>query len=370
MKLALKSFIIPASILTLLTGCHGNKDKEREPKATPKVEVTSPVVEGVTDYLTIPGTIQSNSKVDVVCRVNGRLLTKHFQPGDYVNKGQLLFSIESREYRDAVNQEKASLASARSQYDYALQHLTALKKAYEANAVAQITVLEAESALEQAKASVHTAEAALNEAQLQLSYCSITAPISGTISDTSYSVGSYISGSGEPVVLATIVNNDDLKVMFSVEESEYKQLPASDDSLYNSVPLKFREPMDRDYTARLYYKSPSIDTSTGLMSLMGKVNNPSSSLRDGMYCTISLPLGYNPHAILVLDASIGTDQLGKYLYVVSDSNKIVKQHITVGPLWQDTLRVVNSGIKTTDKYVVKALMSVREGEKVDPISLP
>ncbi len=360
--------IISAASILMATSC-GRKEKNTSSRPVPEIEVATPVTAGVTDFITIPGTVVSDSKVDVVCRVDGRLLTKHFNPGDRVSKGQLLFTMESTTYRDAVQRQTAALATARSQYDYAVRHAEALKKAYEADAVAKMQVLEAENAVTQAAASVKSAEAALNDARTQLGYCSITAPISGVISDTQFSSGSFISGEGNPTVMASIVNNDDLKVVFSIENSEYRSLPSSDDSLYNSLPLTFREPLESRYTARLSYKSPSVDSSTGLLTLQGRILNPSGELRDGMYCTISLPLGYNPEAILVKDASIGSDQLGKYLYVVSGSDKIVKRHIATGELWQDSMRVVKSGITPSERYVVKALLSVREGEKIHPVDV-
>lgn len=355
-----------AVLILALSSCGKKKDEEK-PAMIPEVEVASPVTDSVTLYQTIPGTVQSDSKVDVVCRVSGRLLSKHVRPGDKVSKGQVLYTIESTQYRDEVERQNAALATARSQYSYAVDHAEALRKAYKADAVAKMQVLEAESAVTQALASIHTAEAALNDARTQLGYCTITAPISGTISDTAFSTGSYINGSGAPVTVATIVNNNDLKVVFGIEESQYKALSPSDDSLYDAIPLTFREPLDKGYTARLYYKSPSVDPSTGLLTLQGVINNPSDDIRDGMYCTISLPMAFNPQAILVRDASIGTDQLGNFLYLVSDSGEVTKRHIETGQIWHDSLRVVNKGLSKDDRYVLKALLSVREGEKVRPV---
>ena len=86
-----------------------------------------------------------------------------------------------------------------------------------------------------------------------------------------------------------------------------------------------------------------------------------------MYVTISLPYGIDPKAVLVKDAAISTDQLGKYMYVVNDSNKVVYTPIEAGELYQDSLRGINKGIKSGDKYVTKALLTVRNGESVKPV---
>ena len=85
-----------------------------------------------------------------------------------------------------------------------------------------------------------------------------------------------------------------------------------------------------------------------------------------MYCTVNLPYGSEPEAILVKDASIGTDQLGKYMYVVNDSNKVVYTHIEVGDIYQDSMRLVTKGLKPNARYVTAALLKVRNGMKINP----
>ena len=96
------------------------------------------------------------------------------------------------------------------------------------------------------------------------------------------------------------------------------------------------------------------------------MKNIDNELKDGMYVTVSLPYGVNPKAVLVKDASIGTDQLGKYVYVVNDSNKVVYTPIKVGEVYQDSLRIVNEGLGPKDRYVTKALLKARDGMSVKP----
>jgi multidrug efflux pump subunit AcrA (membrane-fusion protein) len=103
------------------------------------------------------------------------------------------------------------------------------------------------------------------------------------------------------------------------------------------------------------------------MLLQAKVDNPYNELKNGMYTTVSLPYRNEPNAILVKDASIGTDQKGKYLYIVNDSNRVVYMPIEVGDIVNDTLRVIESGVKPGMKYVTKAMLKVRPGMTVKPI---
>ena len=139
-----------------------------------------------------------------------------------------------------------------------------------------------------------------------------------------------------------------------------------DHSLYRNVPIKFNQPLPHSYSADLYYQSPSINSSTGTLKLQGSIKNIDNELKDGMYVTVELPYGINPKAILIRDASIGTDQLGKYIYVINDSNKVVYTPIKTGELYQDSLRVVNEGLKPGEKYVTEALLTVRNGMTVKP----
>lgn len=137
--------------------------------------------------------------------------------------------------------------------------------------------------------------------------------------------------------------------------------------VYRQIPLSFTDSMTHSYTADLYYESPSVNQSTGTIELKGTVNNIDNELKDGMYVTVSLPYGRKSDAILVKDASIGTDQLGKYLYVVNDSNKVVYTPVEVGDIYQDSLRVITKGLRAGDKYVTKALLTVRNGEEISPV---
>ena len=115
------------------------------------------------------------------------------------------------------------------------------------------------------------------------------------------------------------------------------------------------------------YLAPDIRLSTGTLEVKAKVGNPYGELKAGMYVTVSLPSGFEPHAILVRDASIGTDQQGKFLYVVNDSDKVVYTPVKVGALVRDSMRIVNSGISPQTRYVTKALLKVKDGMKVKPI---
>ncbi len=357
-------------VLLNIISCKNSHSKHIEEEENPIVNVTTPVIDSIVLYKTYPGIISASSSAVVVGKVNGELLTQNYESGSFVNKGQVLFTIESSTYRDAVKQASASLATAKSELEYAASNYAALKEALESDAVSQIEVIQAKSEMEQAEAAVKNAEAALSHANTRLSYCTIKAPLSGYATSAIPKLGEYISGEDSPVEFCTIYNNTEMTAEFNIEDSQYQKMAGINDkytkALYQNIPIKFTNSLPHSYSANLVYESPSIDSSTGTLLLKGKIKNIDNELRDGMYVTVDLPYGVNPRAILVKDASIGTDQLGKYVYVVNDSDRVVYTPIKVGDLYQDSLRVVNEGLKPEDRYVTEALLSVRNGMKVNP----
>ena len=353
----------------LAGGCSKHSKAENDPEI-PEINVAVPLVDSIVLHKTYPGLLMANNSIDIVCRVNGTLQSSNYEAGQFVQKGQVLFTIESTQYRDAVKRAEAALATAKSQLDYASRNYDALSEALKSDAVSQIEVIQAKSQMEQAAASVKDSEAALSLARLNLSYCTITAPMSGYVSNGAFSVGSVINGAGAPVTLATLYDNTQMLAQFHIEDAQYEQMLGqtgiSNRSLYSKVPLKFTQDLPHTYTTELYYESPSVNSSTGTLELRGRIDNPYNELKNGMYVTVELPYGINPKAILIKDASIGTDQLGKYVYLVNDSNKIVYTPIKTGELYRDSLRVVNEGIKPGDRYVTEALLTVRNGMEVKP----
>lgn len=349
----------------------GHKDKAAADDGIREVDVAEAYTDSVVLHKTYPGYLQAMNNAAVVARVDGMILKQYYEDGSYVEKGQPLFLIDPTLYQDAVNKAQAELSSAISNRDYAQSHYNAVKKALEANAVSKMEMLSAESSLEQAEATINQCKAALHTARTNLGYCTVIAPISGNISASIVGAGNYVSGAASPVHVADIYDNSSFFAIFEIENTQYGELVTSDQKeesrLLKAMPLSFKSKLNNQYTANLVYDAPSVNKGTGTLKLRGAVMNKDNELKDGMYVTVSLPYGEMPEATVVKEASIGTNQLGKYLYVVNDSNKVVYTPIEEGELFQDSLRVVLKGVKPGDKYVTKAILTVREGETVKPI---
>lgn len=359
-----------ATAALALQGC-GKKKGAAEEEAPERVSVANVVTDSVTLYKNIPGSIHALDAVDLVARVNGTLRSVNYKEGDIVSKGALLFVIEDTKYRDAVSQASSALASARSAYAYAQSHYAAIEKALRSDAVSQMEARQAKSAMEQARADISSAEAALESARTNLGYCRVYAPFTGRITAAIPSVGAYLNGEASPVTLATIYSDTKVEAWFTIADASFLKSFADNNGRnltdYGKIPLIFSEKLPHDYFGSLYYLAPDIDESTGTMQLRAKVDNPYGELRQGMFVSVNFPTGTDPRGILVKDAALSTDQLGKYLYTVNDSDKVVYTHVETGQLVNDSMRLVTSGLKGNETYVTEALLKVRPGMKIKPV---
>ena len=308
-----------------------------------------------------------------MARVSGTITQINYKPGQRVRKGDLLFVIEPQTYIDEVEQAQASLREGQANLAYLKANYERTKEAIKANAVSQIQLIEAQANYEQAVATLKNYDAALTTSKTNLSYCYIRAPFAGTVSNYTYDVGNYVSGSSAPT-LATIYKDDKMYVYFNVADIQYLNMAVSKDrekpqsmaELSDLIVIPDAQDDMPNFSAKLDYFAPNIDLSTGTINMRGEIDNPGTLLKDGLYVKVILPYESKSDAILVPDASIGTDQLGRYVYLVNDSNKVVYQRVDVGQLL-DTYRVINSGVEAGDRYVTTALLKVRPGMVIDPI---
>lgn len=367
-----KSMYIILALLLPLAGCREKKEKARMTMPAPLIGVAHPVVKKITLTKEYPGYLTSEKTVDLVARVDGTLQRVAYAPGTRVRKGQVLFVIEPTIYRDNVEQAEAELNTARANLEYAENNYARMQEAAKSDAVSQIQVLQAKSNVATSQAAVSNAEAALNTARTNLGYCTVRAPFDGTVSRNRVDVGSYVGGSAQPVTLATVYKDDRLFTYFNIADNQWIAMLMQEgekqrnDTLPRQVTVSLGEDGLQSYPATLDYFSPNVDLNTGTLNLRARLDNPEGLLKSGLYVSITLPYSEQQDALLIQDASIGTDQLGKYVYVVNDSDIVCYRHIEVGELIDDSLRQVTGGLTPSERYVTRALMKVREGMKVSP----
>lgn len=355
-------------LLSLVTGC---KEKKETTSATyvPQITVSKPIVQNVTLTKSYPGYLTSEKTVNLVARVNGTLESIAYTPGTRVKKGQLLFVIEPTIYRNQVAQAEASLNTAKAQLEYSRNNYVRMREALKSDAVSQIQVIQAQSSVKEDSAAVSNAVASLNTARTNLGYCYIYAPFEGIISKQTVDVGSYINGAAQATTLATIYKDDQMYAYFNIADNQWLLMMANNkQSLPHEIMVKLGTDGTQSYPATLDYLSPDINMNTGEITLRANFDNPNKLLKSGLYVSISLPYDKLDNAVLALTKSMGTDQLGKFLYIVNDSNIVQYRHIEVGQQVNDSMQVVTSGLTSNERYVTTALMKVKDGMKIKPLN--
>lgn len=359
-----------AVILVALCGCSRHKKDASEGAQAPVIDVAAVEQRPVTLYHTYPGSLHAQGSVDLVARVSGYLTSQNYKNGDLVQKGQVLFTIEDTQYVDQVHAAEAALQTAKSALEYNTSRYEAIMKAAQADAVSKMEMEEARSNMEQSRQQVNEATAQLRTARTNLSYCTVRAPFKGHVTASIPGTGDFVNGSAQPVTLATIYDDIMVRADFYIDDASYIAMLRNKNTQlqidFDHMPISFSSALPHKYTGKLVYMSPDVDPNTGSLELRAIIENPYNELKDGMYANVSLPYDTRPDAIVVKDAAISTDQLGKFLYTLNDSNRVVYTPVKVGDLVEDTLRVITSGVKPGVRYVTKALLKVRPDMLVQP----
>lgn len=364
---------IPAIVILAIFGSTACKKTEKKAETGPlPIEVALPYIKSVTLTEEYPGYLQALNTVNLVARVSGALQNVMYSPGQRVTKGQPLFVIEPTIYKDDVQQAEASLGEAKATLDYNKATYERTAQAAKMNAVSEIQVIQTKANYDQSIAAVKNAEAQLQTAKTNLGYCYISAPFTGRVSKNQFDPGNYLSAASSPT-LATIYQDDKVYVNFSVSDNQYlnmeikKNRPKDMEMMSELTIIPNAEDNIPAFKARLDYFAPNIDISTGTINMRGLIENKDGLLRDGLYVKVVLPYAQKEDAVIIPDASIGTDQLGHFVYVVNDSSKVVYRKVEPGQLINDSLRIINMGLQKNDRYVTQALLKVRPGMTIKPV---
>ena len=356
-----------AMALLALSACH--EKSSTAGRASLPIEVAKPEIKDITLKRDYPGYLDAYATIPIVGRVNGAITKRSFVEGGRVKKGEQLFVIEPVLYENAVAQAEAALHTAQAELEYANSNYERMKKAINSNAVSQIELLQAKSRVESCKAAVDNARAALKTSKTKLGYCYVKAPENGTVGLTKYPVGAYIQGEMSPVELCRIYKDDIMYAYFEISDKQWlKKLERGESSIDQSrITFSMAGGKQFIWDAVIDYLAPDVNLSTGTLKVRATMKNADGFLKPGSYISIHLPYEDIRNAVLIHDASIGTDQLGKYIYVVNDSNRIEYRRIETGSLVNDTMRLITDGLEPDERYVTKALLKVRNGMEVTPI---
>jgi RND family efflux transporter MFP subunit len=342
----------------------------------PTVTVAKPIERGVVDQDEYVGRFVAVDSVEIRARVSGYLEKVHFRDGQMVKLGDPLFTIDKRPFQNTLAQVRANLQQAKANLAFAESDLERAKQLTLDRTMTQQTFDQRTQAFRAAQASVAANEAAVRQAELDLEFTELRAPVAGRIGDRKVSPGNVVAGGSIPTttLLATIVSLDPIRFEFTFDEASYlryERLSGNGKDVTGreggvNVALKLLDEKDYGHHGYMDFVDNVIDKSSGTIRGRAVFSNPDAVLTPGMFGRIRVPGSPMYQALLVPDAAIGTEQVRKFVLVVGADNKAVPKYLTLGPVVENNLRVIKDGLKADDRVIVNGLMRVRPGQTVTP----
>lgn len=342
--------------------------------AGPSLPVAAPLRQKVTEYIELTGNAASTNAVNLIARVEGYLQKIHFQDGQIVRKGDLLFTIQQDQYKSQLVQAEAQVRAQEAALAYArieVERYTGLRRK---GAAAQVVVDNWNFQAKKAEAELASARAQVEIARLNVDYTQVRAPFDGQMGKHQIDPGNTVGGAGQPTTLAEIIQLDPIYVVANLSEQEVlrvrkalgnRRLTLAE---LHDVPLDVGMEAGSDYPfhGHIQYVAPAIDPKTGTMLVRGLLQNPDHRLLPGYFVRIRLPAGkVIPNALLVPNRAIQTDQGGRYVIVAKADDILEKRYVEMGDL-QGDMRVILSGLAADDRVVVADLWRATPGTKVTP----
>lgn len=359
MRLITPSHLLFLSFL-ILAGCSEHESQTQQ-RPAPEVDVSQPIQAEITLWDEYTGRFAAVNQAQIRARVSGYLQKTNFKDGQAVKKGDVLFIIDQRSF-------KIALKSAESRFDLAKKELDRGKD------------LRSKSSLSQEELDRRTNEfdlawAFLEEAKLDMEFTEVKSPIDGVVSRDFVNVGNLVTGGAAgATLLTTVVSVDPIHFYFDAGERDllkYIRLSQSDKressrTKSNPVQIRLQDEEEFSHLGVMDFVDNQIDSGTGTIQGRAILDNPGGFILPGFFGRMRLLSQENVSVILVPDTSVGTDQSRKFVYVVTNENKIERKFVSLGGLHTQELRIITEGLSTEDNVIVNGMMRARPGATVSP----
>jgi RND family efflux transporter MFP subunit len=371
----MRALLLSTLILTglVLAGCDGKPTAKASAPPAPPVTVSKPLQKNITEWDEYTGRFVAVERVEVRARVSGFIDSIHFQEGQIVKQGDLLFVIDPRPYRLAVEQAKADLERAKAKYEIAALDVQRATPLVNNQTLTQREYDTRRATERDASGQVGSAEAALKTAELNLEWTEVRAPIAGRISDKRVDAGNLITGGPTGATLLTdIVSIDPIHFVFDGSEADFiryvrlakaGERPSSRD-VQNPVAVRLADETEFKHQGRMNFVDNAVNARTGTIRGRAVFENKDGLLTPGFFGRLRL-FGGEHEALLIPDSAIASDQSRKIVFTVADDGTVGTKLVDLGPI-VDGLRVIRSGLDASDRIVIDGLQRARPGSKVKP----
>lgn len=351
--------VLALSALIAVAGCK-HAPQDAKPSAAAQVSAAPVVVKQVRVSDEFNGRVSATNDVAIRPRVTGYIDRVAFREGQMVHRGDLLYVIDPRPYRDAVDSAKAELDREHAAADFAKIQTDRAERLKKSDAVSQEELQNRGSDLLQSGARVKAAEAALATAELNLSYTEVRSPIDGRISRTQLTLGNLAQA--DQTVLTTVVSIDPVYVYFDCDEQSYLRFQQNARrgtavGSNNPVRVALADEDNFPHTGHIDFVDNTLNPSTGTIRARVVLPNPDHSLTPGLFARVQLQSAALKQATLIDDKAVLTDQDRKYVYVVGPGNTAQRKDIALGGM-VDGLRIVKSGLSPQDRVIVGGMQTI------------
>jgi membrane fusion protein (multidrug efflux system) len=364
------------AIILLLLAAHGYAvtadGADPAQGAAPAVIVAPATSRAVTRSGSHVGRVQAIKTVNLVARASGFLRKQAFTDGQQVKAGDLLFVIEQDTYQAAVVRAEAALLKARAVEKNAALTLQRNQTLLRTNAVPQSTVDQNVADHDSAQADVLAAQAALDQAKIDLGHTEIRAPIDGRIGMIQVSVGNYVGPNSG--TLATIVSQDPIYVLFPISTRQfvdYKQRLASGAAVPEAAVARVKLPNGQyhPHTGPIDFYDIQVNRGTDTLTVRALLPNPDGWLLDGQIVDVTVDVGEPRQALVIPQAALQLDRSGSYVLVVDQDDRVDQRRVKTGAVEGSEI-VVEQGLKAGERVIVEGVQKVRPGQRVVPTPAP
>ena len=331
----------------------------------PVVTAAHPLQQQITEWDEFVGRFEASRSVEVRPQVTGEITRIHFTDGQFVQQGAPLFTIDSRAYRAALAEAKAEVARADSALALSRDNLARAQRLISDDAIAGTEIDRLQAQVRNDAAILAAAKARVSARALDVGFTTVRAPISGRISDRRIDAGNLVSGGGgSAATLLTTINAVD-PVYFEFTGSEALFLKSRREGLDKGTPVEIRLQDETDYRwhGTLDFTDNGLDSQSGTIRARAVVRNGEGFLAPGLFGRMRLAAGGTHQALLVPDTAIVTDQTRKLVLVVQQDGTVANRPVELGPL-VGGLRVIEKGLKPSDRVIIKGTQMAMPGQKV------
>ena len=328
------------------------------------VPVTKIVKKTIPITLDYAARTESIRTIALQAKISGYILKQHVADGSDVKKGDLLYTIDPRDFQAALDQVKAQLQRDTAALEYAKANLDRGSSLAKSGYLAQDTFDQRTSALRQAEAAIAMSEATVRTAEINLAYTEIRAPFDGRLGRNQASVGTLISANTS--TLNTLVQLNPNYVSFNPSESDLTEIQTARAAGKVVADVLLRGETESHHKGELTFLDNAVDRATGTIVARATIENTDLALLPGQYVRIRLAIREQADALMVPQTALGSNQLGKYVYVVGEGNKADMRLVSLGPT-DGALVAITKGVSENDKVISGNLQKIGPGAPVQPL---